>query len=58
MWQMLWRIWIKKHKTFLEVVKNIANNTKYFSLMEEKMKENVEKTIRKYKEYFENAIDV
>ena len=48
----------KETQNILEVVKNIANNTKYFSLMEEKMKENVEKTIRKYKEYFENAIDV
>jgi len=48
----------KETQNILEVVKNIANNTKYFSLMEEKMKRNTEKTIRKYKEYFENAIDV
>lgn len=48
----------KETRNILEVVKNIANNTKYFSFAEEKMKENVEKTIKNYKEYFENVIDV
>lgn len=44
--------------SIMEAVNNIANNCRYYNIMEVKIKNNIENRVRKYKEYFEDLIDV
>ncbi|MFV9568237.1 hypothetical protein [Thermoanaerobacter mathranii] len=48
----------RETQNILETIKNIVDNTQYFGFMEEKIIKKTERAVRKYKDYFENAIDV
>lgn len=47
-----------KNRGILEVVKNVVNDVYHYQVAEKKIRDNVEKAMREYKDYLEDAIEV